>query len=93
MIKQFVLKPLAGLIFTVALVYLGDWAVWRMKVRTGGGTGKIKVSRIFVASLKGHKEAYYIDGSALEDCSRSMFPQANMEACWWMERHSFVFER
>jgi hypothetical protein len=92
-IKRFVLKLLAGLVITMALAYLGDWTVWRVKLKRGGGTGKIKVSRIFVAPLKGHKEAYYIDGTAMEDCSRSMFPQAGMGACWWMERHRIVFER
>jgi hypothetical protein len=92
-IKKIVAKTLVALALLVALVYLGDWGLWRVKLAMGNGMGKAKVSRIFVTPLKGHKEAYYIDGTAMEDCSRSMFPQAGSGACWWMERHRVVFER
>jgi hypothetical protein len=92
-VKQITVRILVGLIFASALVYLGDWAVWRARVAMGGGMGKAKVSRFVVAPLKGNKEEYYFDGTAMVDCSKSMFPQGANGACWWVVRHPVVFDR
>ncbi len=91
--KWILARALVGLVVAAAVVYLGDWAVWRVRVALGGGMGTVEVSRFVVASLKGNKEEYYPDGSATVDCSRSLFPQAGSGACWWLERHRVVFER
>jgi hypothetical protein len=82
-----------GLVLALSFVYLGDWAVWRIRVARGGGMGVASVSRIVVAPLKGGKEEYYWDGTADVACSRSIFPQAGSGACWWLARHATVFER
>ena len=87
------LISLAGLVVLAAVVYLGDWAVWRVRVAAGGGMGKAMVSRYVVAPLKGNKEEYYPDGRGEVDCSLSMFPQAGAGACWWVRQHPVVFER
>mgnify|MGYP001550454852 FL=1 len=77
----------------LACLYLGDFVVWRTRVALGGGMGKVSVSTIQVASLKGNKEEYYWDGTTEVDCSRSIFPQAGSGACWWLARHKVVFDR
>jgi hypothetical protein len=82
-----------GLIAALAVIYLADWAVWRVRVAMGGGMGKVSVSQIQVAPLKGNKEEYYWDGTADVDCSESIFPQAGSGACWWLARHKVVFDR
>jgi hypothetical protein len=86
-------RAAVGLIATLAVLYLGDWAIWRARLARGDGMGKVSVSRIEVAPLKGNKEEYYWDGTADVDCSRSIFPQAGSGACWWLARHEFVFDR
>ena len=86
-------KAVVGLVVLLALVYLGDWAVWRVRVARGGGMGKMTVSRVVVAPLKGNREEYYSDGKTDVDCSRSMFPQGGSDACWWVQRHRVVFDR
>ena len=91
--KRIVGKALLGLVVTLAVVYLGDMAVWSVRAKMGGGMGKVVVSRFVVAPLKGNKEEYYFDGTAEADCSRSLFPQAGSGACWWVERHKVVYER
>jgi hypothetical protein len=55
--------------------------------------GKVVMSRIVVAPLKGNKEEYYPDGTVEVDCSRSLFRQAGSGACWWVERHRVVYDR
>jgi hypothetical protein len=79
----------------VALVvlYVSDWAVWRVRVGRGGGMGSVVVSNIVVLPLKDNKEEYDWGGTADVGCSRSIFPQAGSGACWWLRRHNVVFER
>jgi hypothetical protein len=87
------LKIAVGLVLMAAVIYLGDWAVWRLRVASGGGMGKIVVSRVVVAKLKANKEEYYADGTGEVVCSQSLFPQAPGGACWWVARHRVVFDR
>jgi hypothetical protein len=82
-----------GILVALAAVYVGDYAIWRVRVAGGGGMGTVQVERIVVAPLKGNKEEYYPDGSAQVDCSKSLFPQAGSGACWWLEGHRTVEER
>jgi hypothetical protein len=92
-LKQIAVRIVVGLIFGSALVYFGDWAVWRARVAMGAGMGKATVSRFVVAPLKGNKEEYYFDGKIVVDCSKSMFPQGPNGACWWVLRNPGVFQR
>jgi hypothetical protein len=87
------IRTFVGLLVAAVLLYLGDWAVWRVRVGIGGGMGTAQVRRFVVAPLKGNKEEYYFDGTATVDCSRSLFSQAGSGACWWMKRHPVVYER
>jgi len=92
-VKRVLKIALLGLFLTTAAVYLGDWAVWRIRVARGGGIGTITVTRFVVAPLKGNKEEYYADGTEDTSCSQSLFPQGGVEPCWWLDRHRYVFER
>jgi hypothetical protein len=92
-VRRILTRAVVGLLLMMALVYAGDWAVWRVRVARGGGMGTVVVSRFVVAPLKGNKEEYYFDGTAALDCSRSLFQQAGSGACWWMERHREVYVR
>jgi hypothetical protein len=91
--RGILVRGAVGLALVGAGVYLGDWGVWRARVAMGGGMGKVTVSRVVVAPLKGNKEEYYPDGTAEVDCSRSIFPQAGSGACWWLARHQVMFYR
>jgi hypothetical protein len=93
MMMRIAAKALVGLVVALALVYLGDWAVWRVRVARGDGMGQLTVSRVVVAPLKGNREEYYSDGKAEVECSRSLFAQGGSEACWWMARHPVQFDR
>jgi len=90
---RILLRAMAGLLIGLATLYVGDWAVWRLRVARDGGMGSVVVSRMVVAGLKGNKEAYYPDGTETVACSQSLFPQAGGGACWWVERHKEVMEQ
>ena len=81
------------LLAAAALLFLCDFAVWRIRVASGGGMGSVKVGMLQVVPMKGNKEEWLPDGEQMVDCSKSVFPQAGAGACWWVERHRTVFER
>jgi hypothetical protein len=96
-IEKFAVKVLvrgaAAVLLIAALAYPLDWAVWRVRVARGGGMGSVQVDMFTVAELKGGKEDYYPDGTAVVACSKSLYPQGGNGACWWVERHREVIER
>lgn len=75
-------------ILLIALAaYPLDFAVWRIRVAFGGGMDQVEVTQLTSAALKGNKTEFYYDGRQTVDCSRSLFPQGGVEACWWQRRH------
>jgi hypothetical protein len=92
-VKRILGSVAIGLIAALALVYVCDYAVWRVRVATGGGMGSVVVSSIVVMPLKGNKEEYDWAGTSEVSCSRSIFPQAGSGSCWWLRRHNVIFER
>jgi hypothetical protein len=92
-VKRILGRTVAGLIVALVVLYVGDWAVWRLRVAKGGGMGSVVVSSIVVLPLKDNKEEYDWGGTAEVSCSQSIFPQAGSGACWWLRRHNVVFER
>jgi hypothetical protein len=92
-VKRILGGTAAGLIAALMMLYVCDWAVWRVRVATGGGMGSVVVSSIVVMPLKNSKEEYDLGGTSDVSCSQSIFPQAGSGACWWLRRHNVVFER
>jgi hypothetical protein len=86
-------RGLIAVLVVAAVVYMGDFVVWRVRAARGGGMGSVTVTRIVVAPLKGNKEEYYPDGTMEVACSQSLFEQAGGGACWWLARHRQVEER
>jgi len=91
-VKRILGRMVIGLIVALAVLYVGDWAVWRVRVAMGGGMGKVTVTSMTAVTLKNNKEEHFWNGNEDQDCSRSIFPQAGGGACWWLKRHNVVFE-
>ena len=67
-----------------ALVYFGDWAVFRLH---GSPHSSVVVTRLLVIPLKSQKQEFDSLGTAETPCSISIFPQAGMDACWHLRRN------
>lgn len=91
--KRLVGMTAVGLLGALAVLYVGDWGVWRTRVAMGGGMGTVSVGTMIVTPLKGNKEEYDWGGTATVDCSKSIFPQAGSGACWWLRRHNVIYEK
>ncbi len=93
-IEKFAFKMLAravgAVLIAAAVLYLLDFAVWRVRVARGGGMGSVIVDLYTVADLKGGKEDYYANGTVSMPCAKSIYPQAGNNPCWWVQRHREV---
>jgi len=92
-VKRILGRAVIGLIGVLGVLYVGDWGVWRARVAMGGGMGSVQVGTLIETPLKGNKMEYDWAGYAMVDCSQSIFPQAGSGACWWLKRHSVVYEK
>jgi hypothetical protein len=76
----------------LGVVYLGDWAVLRVRVGRGTAFDVVQVNQFLATPLKGNKVEYDMMGTVLVTCSRSLFPQQGNPACWWLRRHTSQWE-
>ena len=72
------------LIAAAAVLYVGDWAVYRMR---GSPQSKVQVNRYLTIPLKGNKSEFDYLGSIAVACSVSLFSQDGESACWQLRRH------
>jgi hypothetical protein len=80
------------LVVLLALVYIGDWTVLRVRLSRGTAYRVIEVNQFLASPLKGNKVEYDWMGTVEQRCSKSLFPQAGSPACWWLERHATQWE-
>ena len=76
------------LLALAAGAYAADYAVWRVRMGQGVGTGAVAVDQYLATSLKGNKVEYDYEGTVPQPCSQSLAPHGGMQACWWLARHT-----
>ncbi len=71
-------RALVVLVVLLGLLYVGDWAVLRVRISHGTAYRVVTVNQFLATPLKGNKVEYDLMGTAPETCSRSIFPQAEI---------------
>jgi hypothetical protein len=89
---QKILRSVVVTICLIGLLYVGDWAVMRVRMSHGTAYGTVMVNQLLATPLKGNKVEYDLVGTVQQTCSRSLFPQMGDPACWWLERHPTQWE-
>jgi hypothetical protein len=90
--KRYLGQAVLALLALTALLYAGDWAVLHYRMSRGTAYGSVEVDQFLATPLKGNKEEYDMVGSFQQTCTRSIFPHQGNPACWWVRRHSSVWE-
>jgi hypothetical protein len=85
-------RLVVALAVLLGLLYVGDWAVLRMRVSRGTAFEVVQVNQFLATPLKGNKVEYDLMGTVPMTCSRSIFPQQGTPACWWLKRHTSQWE-
>jgi len=92
-VKRILGRTLLALLAALAVVYVSDWVIWRVRMIRGTGMASVSIGTVIVTPLKGNKEEYDWGGTVSLDCSRSLFPHAGSGACWWLRRQKVVYDR
>jgi hypothetical protein len=81
-----------GLLLAAVLLWVGDWAMFHVRVARGTGYDAVQVQEFLSTALKGNKTEYDYMGTADVSCARALFPHGGAPACWWVRRHSTAWE-
>jgi len=90
--RRWLVRSVLVLVILLGLLYVGDWAVLRMRISRGTAYGTVQVNQLLATPLKGNKVEYDLIGTVPVTCSRSIFPQQGDSACWWLKRHATQWE-
>jgi hypothetical protein len=80
------------LIVTAMIVWVTDWAVFRVRAARGTAYDSVQVEEYLSTALKGNKTEYDYMGTAQVSCARALFPHGGAPACWWLRRHTTQWE-
>lgn len=81
-------RTVVVLVAVLAVVYAGDWLVYRYRAAHGTAFDSIKVNQFMAVPLKNGKDEYDYTGSQQVQCVRALFPWIGDEPCWWVRRHA-----
>ena len=81
---RWLIKIVAALAVIFALVYVGDWAVYKLR---GSPQSKVTVNRFVTIPQKARKSEFDFLGTLDEPCAVALFPQGDESACWQLRRH------
>lgn len=91
--KKRVADVLLWLLAAILVLWVADWAVWRLRVRHGGGYDTVHVDQVLLTPLKNHRLQADAESSQDQVCTRSLFPHAGDDPCWWLRRHATQWQR
>ncbi len=78
------IKIAAVLAVLFAIVYLGDWAVYRFR---GSPQSKVTVNRFVSIPQKARKTEFDFLGTLDAPCAVALFDQGGESACWRLRRN------
>jgi len=86
---KIIFKSLVALLCTVGLLYVGDYAVLRYRIkRNWMPYDKVTVQVYYAVPQKTGKMEYDFQSSEQETCVTSLFPHIGHFPCWYARRHT-----
>lgn len=82
-ILKWAVRGVLALVAALALLYLGDWAVFAVR---GAPRGMVTVERTGVVPLKGNKQEFVDEGATQQACAKALFGQNGLDPCWQLKR-------
>jgi hypothetical protein len=72
-----------------AMVYAGDYAVFRFRVATNRNPyGSVTVDRVYAVPQKNGKTEFLFDPPAPQTCVHALFPHQGYSPCWYLSKHT-----
>ena len=87
-IRKFVGLVFLGMITVAALVYGGDYLVFRVRAAAGGNPfGSVTVRHYYAVQEKNGRTQFLFDPPSPQTCVRALFSHSGFQPCWYTERH------
>jgi hypothetical protein len=83
-LSRWAIRIVAALAVLFSLVYLGDWAVYRLR---GSPQSKVTVNRFVSIPQKARKTEFDFLGTLDAPCAVAIFDQGGESPCWQLRRH------
>jgi hypothetical protein len=81
---RWLLRVVAVAAVLFVAVYVGDWAVYRLR---GRPQSKVTVNRYVPIPLKGNRTEFDYLGTQDQPCAVSLFAQGGVSPCWRLRRN------
>lgn len=89
-LRKALMPALIALCALFILLYVGDYAVLRLRMSRGGPNSVLStVTILYAAPIRGDKLSVFTDQPEQQPCVRSIFPQLAYIPCWYARRHAF----
>ncbi|MBV9147921.1 MAG: hypothetical protein JO065_18535 [Acidobacteria bacterium] len=88
MVKRYVLSVMALFIGALLLLWAGDYAQVRVKLRRGSAFDSVTVRRFYAVPQKNGRIEFLSAEPQPQRCTHSLFPQMGSPPCWYLVRHA-----
>jgi hypothetical protein len=73
----------------LALLYAGDYAAVRFRIRRGRDPfGVVRIRRYYAVPQKSGKSEFYFLDPQNQVCVHALFPHLGYNPCWYVSRHT-----
>jgi len=87
--RNVLLAIVVAICAALAALYVGDYAVLRIRIARHGPDSAVgSVTTFLAAPIKGGKVSIYYDQPQSTPCVRAIFPQMGYAPCWYVRRHA-----
>ena len=88
LLKRALFALLIVTVFTLAILYVGDYFVLRYRVAPQKNAfDQVTVRPYYALHLKNGKTEFSFQPEQQERCVNSLFPHLGMTPCWYLRRH------
>ena len=88
-IPRIVVRSALGILVVIALLYLGDYASVKYRMRKnipGDPLSTVRVQTIYTIPHKDGRAEYVFGPRETKTCVRSIFPHLGYSPCWYLQR-------
>ena len=88
LLKRVFLRTVLVVLGTAALVWLVDFAVFRIRAATNRNPyGSVTVNHITAILQKSGKTQFIVDPPQPQTCVHALFPHSGAQPCWYLSKH------
>jgi len=87
-LRRIFLGALLFVLGTAVLTFVVDFALFRLRVTTNRNPyGSVVVNHYYAVQQKNGKTQFIFDPPSPQTCVNTLYPQAGMQPCWYLQRH------